>query len=175
MTRDLTALHSRLVRIFLSDCVHKRVFTSLKKFVRLILFPSTIKLVAEETQDLSVFPTLLYLFLVVQTTDAVKVNSKCFRSMRKSEPPHILEVSSKTTDGSLFGRCSCVTGAGGHCHHVIGLLYHLALLKQLGHRILPDELTCTSIKHRWSFPKRKKIEQKEEQNVQVKKPQLRAS
>ena len=155
--------------------MHKRVFTSLNKFVRLILFLSTIKLVEEETQDLSVFPTLLYLFLVVHTTDAVKVSSKCFRSMRKSEPPHILEVSSKTTIGSLLGTCSCVTGAGGYCHHVTGLLYHLALLKQLGHRILPEKLTCTSIKQRWSFPERKKTEQKEEQNAQFKKPQLRAS
>lgn len=62
--------------------------------------------------------------------------------MKKSEPPHMLEVSANTTERSLSGRCSCVAGAGGYCHHVIGL-YHLALLKQLGHRALPDDLTCT--------------------------------
>ena len=113
--------------------------------------------------------------LVIQTIDAVKVTSKCFRSMRKSEPPHILQVSAKLNDGSLSGKCSCVAGAGGYCHHVIGLLYYMALLKQLGHRTVPDELTCTSMKQRWSIPRGKKIEQKEIQNVLVKKPQLGAS
>ena len=103
------------------------------------------------------------------------VSSKCFRSVRKSEPPHILEVSSKTTDGSLFRRCSCIAGAGGYCHHVIGLLYYHALLKQLRHRTLPNELTCTSMKQCWSIPGGKKIEQKEVQNVLVQKPQLGVS
>ena len=103
------------------------------------------------------------------------VSSKCFRSVRKSEPPHILEVSSKTTDGSLFRRCSCIAGAGGYCHHVIGLLYYHALLKQLRHRTLPNELTCTSMTEQcWSIPGGKKIEQKEVQNVLVQKPQLGA-
>ena len=46
--------------MFLSDWVHKRVFTSLEKFGTLILFLLTVKLVEEETQDLSVFPTLTF-------------------------------------------------------------------------------------------------------------------
>lgn len=36
------------------------MFTSLKKFGRLILFLSTVKLVGEDTQDLSVFSTLTF-------------------------------------------------------------------------------------------------------------------
>ena len=88
--------------------------------------------------------------------------------------PH-LGVSSKRTDGSLFGRCSCVAGAGGYCHHVIGLLYYLALVKLLRHHTLPDELTCTSMKQCWSIPRGKRTEQKEIPNLFGKKPQLGAS
>ena len=82
---------------------------------------------------------MLYV-IVIRANNAVKIASKCFRSMKKNEPPHSLEVSSSMADGSLSGRCSCVAGSGGYCHHVIGLLYYLALLKQLGHRTLPDDL-----------------------------------
>ncbi|CAH3106696.1 unnamed protein product [Pocillopora meandrina] len=104
---------------------------------------------------LHVMKVLFYtpLFIISGT-----VSSKCFRT--------------KTTDGSFFRRCSCIAGAGGYCHHVIGLLYYLALLKQLRHRTLPNELTCTSMKQCWSIPGGKKIEQKEVQNVLVQKPQL---
>lgn len=114
-------------------------------------------------------------YIVTYNEECVKVRSKCFRSMKKSEPAHTLEVSAAASDGSLSGKCSCVAGAGGYCHHVIGLLYYLALLKQLGHQTLPDELTCTSMKQRWSIPRGKKIQQKEIQDVLVKKPQLGAS
>ena len=83
-------------------------------------------------------------------------------------------VSAKISDASLAGKCSCVAGIGGYCHRVIGLLYYLALLKQLGHCCLPDELTCTSMKQRWSVPRGRKIEQKEIQDILVKKPQMGA-
>ena len=117
----------------------------------------------------------MFYVIVIRANNAVKIASKCFRSMKKNEPPHSLEVSSSMADGSLSGRCSCVVGSGGYCHHVIGLLYYLGLLKQLGHRILPDDLTCTSMKQSWSVPREKKIEPKQIQNVLVKKPQLGAS
>ena len=117
----------------------------------------------------------MFYVIVIRANNAVKIASKCFRSMKKNEPPHSLEVSSSMADGSLSGRCSCVAGSGGYCHHVIGLLYYLALLKQLGHRTLPDDLTCTSMKQSWSVPREKKIEPKQIQNVLVKKPQLGAS
>lgn len=95
--------------------------------------------------------------------------------MRKSEPPHKLEVTIKLTgDNSLAGRCSCVAGIGGFCHHVVGLLYYLALLKQLGHKSIPDELTCTMMKQRWSVPRGKKIEPTQIKDVLVKKPQMGA-
>lgn len=114
-------------------------------------------------------------FAVSCNEELINVSAKCYRSMRKNEPPHILQVSTKRSDASLAGQCSCVAGVGGYCHHVIGLLYYLALLRQLGHQTLPDELTCTSMKQRWSVPRGKKLQQQEIQNVLVKRPQLGAT
>jgi len=94
--------------------------------------------------------------------------------MRKNETPHSLEATIKLADKSLAGRCSCVAGLSGYCNHVIGLLYYLAHCKQLGLKSLPDDLTCTSMKQRWSVPRGKKIEQKEIQDILVKKPQIGA-
>lgn len=95
--------------------------------------------------------------------------------MRKSEPPHNLEVTIGLANSAMAGRCSCVAGIGGCCHHVVGLLYYIALLKQLGHKSIPDELTCTMMKQRWSVPRGKKIEPIQIQDVLVKKPQMGAS
>ena len=94
--------------------------------------------------------------------------------MKKSEPPHTFEFSTDLTNLSqLARRCSCVAGVGGFCHHVIGLMYYISHLKQLGHKSLPDELTCTMMKQRWSVPRGKKSSQI--QDVLVKKPQLGAA
>ena len=101
----------------------------------------------------------MFYVIMIPANNAVKIASKCFRSKKKNEPPHSLEISSSMADGSLSGRCCCVAGSGGYCHHVIGLLYYLALLKQLGHRTLPNDLTCTSMKQRWSVPRGKKLNQ----------------
>lgn len=95
--------------------------------------------------------------------------------MKKSEPPHILETKIHLVDCSTSGRCSCVAGVGGYCHHVVGLLYYLAHCKQLGLKSVPDALTCTSMPQRWSIPRQKKIEQKEIQDVLVKKPRVGAN
>ncbi|XP_031570411.1 uncharacterized protein LOC116304773 [Actinia tenebrosa] len=95
--------------------------------------------------------------------------------MKKNEPPHILQAKIKLTDCSASGRCSCVAGIGGYCHHVVGLLYYIAHCKQLGLRSVPDSLTCTSMPQRWSIPRGKKIEQKEIQDILVKKPKIGAN
>ena len=46
--------------------------------------------------------------------------------MRKNEPPHSLKVCIGLADKSLSGKCSCVAGVSGYCHHVIGRFYYLA-------------------------------------------------
>ena len=101
----------------------------------------------------------MFYVTVIRANNVVKIASKCFCSMKKNEPPHSLEVSLSMADGSLSGRCSCVAGSGGYCHHVIELLYYLAILKQLGHRTLPDDLTCTSMTQCSSVPRGKKLNQ----------------
>ena len=94
--------------------------------------------------------------------------------MKKNETAHTLNESISLTSKSLSGKCSCVAGIGGYCHHVIGLLYYLANCKQLGLSSLPDDLTCTSMKQRWSIPRGRKIEQSKIEEVLVKKPQAGA-
>ena len=73
----------------------------------------------------------LFLFLVV-TYGAIEavVFARCHRSMKKSEPSHSLQFII-FTENKVSGKCSCVAGAGGFCHHFIGLLFYLAHLKQL--------------------------------------------
>ena len=57
---------------------------------------------------------------------------------------------------------------------MIGLFYYLAHCKQLGLGSLPDDLTCTSMQQRWSIPRGKTIQQKEIQELLVKKPKIGA-
>ena len=95
--------------------------------------------------------------------------------MKKSEPPHNLEARINLIDCSTSGRCSCVVGVEGYCHHVVGLLYCMAHCKQLCLRSVPDALTCTSMPQRWSIPREKKIEPKEIQEILVKKPKVDAN
>ena len=95
--------------------------------------------------------------------------------MKKNESAHVLQVKVDTTSKSISGKCSCVAGAGGFCHHVIGMLFYLAHCKQLGFKSLPDDLTCTSIPQRWSVPRTNKIESLPIQDVLVKKPQISAN
>lgn len=94
--------------------------------------------------------------------------------MKKSEPPHILSVQVGIADKSICGKCSCVAGASGYCHHVVGLLFYMSHCKHLGLKSLPDELTCTSLPQMWSVPRQKKIANKAIQDVMVKKPQAGA-
>ena len=64
-----------------------------------------------------------------------------------------------------------MAGAGGFCHHFIGLLFYLAHLKQLGFKSVPDDLTCTMVAQRWSVPRARQIEPQCVDSVLVKKPQ----
>ena len=100
------------------------------------------------------------------------VSARCYRSMKKNEAPHSVEVpmiGMQQTTAS--GKCSCVAGAGGiNCHHVVGLLFYLAHCKQLGLNSLPDDLTCTMMSQRWSVPRGKHISPQCVDALMVKKP-----
>ena len=113
--------------------------------------------------------------LVTYDLDVAVISARCYRSMKKTEPPHDLEVRINRIDCSTSGRCSCVAGVEGYCHHVVGLLYYMAHCKQLGLRSVPDALTCTSMPQRWSVLRDKKIEPKQIQDILVKKPKIGAN
>ena len=95
--------------------------------------------------------------------------------MKKSESPHTLEADVTIASTTIKGRCSCVAGAGGFCHHVIALLFYIAHCKQSGLMAIPDDLTCTSLPQRWSVPRERKIANKSIQELWVKKPQQGAN
>ena len=49
----------------------------------------------------------------------------CYRSLRKSEPPHKirLAISTEQPYDVLASSCTCVAGSLGFCNHAVGLLY----------------------------------------------------
>ena len=107
--------------------------------------------------------------------EKAKVTGKCFRSIRKNEPPHILEIFVKLENKGITEKCSCVAGASGYYRHIIGLLFYMAHCKMFGLESLPDDLTCTSMPQSWSVPREKHIGTKEIQSVLVKKPRMGAN
>ena len=60
-----------------------------------------------------IFPAVTYLL------GSATVTCKCFRSMKKNEAPHSLQVSIGLADKTIPGKCSCVVGISRYCHHVI--------------------------------------------------------
>ena len=67
-------------------------------------------------------------FVLTYPLGSATVTCKCFRSMRKNESRHSLEVSVCLADKTLSGKCSCVVGISGYCHHVIGFFFLLGSL-----------------------------------------------
>ena len=107
--------------------------------------------------------------------DIARLKGRCYRSMKKSEPPHTLEADITIASKTMKGRCSCIAGAGGFCHHVIALLFYIAHCNQSGLMAIPDDLTCTSLPQRWSVPRERKIANNTIQELWVKKPQQGAN
>ena len=119
---------------------------------------------------------MFFLFLAgTYLPDKVKVAGKCFGSMRKNEPPHILEICVKLENKDITEKCTCVAGESGYCHHIVGLLFYMAHCKIFGLTSLPGDLTCISVPHSWSVPREKRIRTKEIQSVLVKKPRIVAN
>ena len=117
-----------------------------------------------------------FLFLAVTyLPDKVKVAGKCFRSIRKNELPHILEICVKLENKGITGKCSCVAGESGYCHHIVGLVFYMAHCKMFGLTSLPDDVTCISVSQRCSVPREKRIGTKEIQSVLVKKQRIGAN
>ena len=111
-----------------------------------------------------------FLFILVGWSDGeATVTARCHRSMKKNESPHSIRMIIPATVENWNGTCTCVAGAGGFCHHAVGLLFYLAHLSMSGNTVLPDEIASTSVPQRWGVPRPKKITSANVQDIKVKK------
>ncbi|XP_052798027.1 uncharacterized protein LOC128230070 [Mya arenaria] len=71
---------------------------------------------------------------VSKTDNGCRLDGKCYRSQRKNENPHQLNVSFKNDENIEITSswCSCPIGLTGVCGHVVGALYTIAKYKKLG-------------------------------------------
>ncbi|XP_028461619.1 uncharacterized protein LOC114573556 [Perca flavescens] len=100
----------------------------------------------------------------------VVVRGRCFRSMRKSEEPHKLEISLAAENANLNAfSCSCAAGKG-FCNHIVAILYQTAHYSQLGLQAVPPPLACTSGLQRWHRPRTQGIHPEPVSELVVQKP-----
>ncbi|XP_078000273.1 uncharacterized protein LOC144452932 isoform X1 [Glandiceps talaboti] len=103
----------------------------------------------------------------------LKVLARCWRSMRKSESPHKIEVDiSRVLRKVTNANCSCKAGLSGHCSHVIGLIKSLQGLKLHNFTNVPAQLSCTSIPQQWHVPRGPKIKPVPINHVVVARPTI---
>ena len=75
------------------------------------------------------------------------VKARCYRSLRKSEDPHYLVLMLKEQGNRAAvcrAHCSCKGGSGGHCNHILALLYQLNDCCCLEVKDIPSNVSCTS-------------------------------
>ena len=74
------------------------------------------------------------------------------RSYRKDDEPHYLFIGFCLQDNRAsvpHAHCSCRAGSGGHCNHVLGLIFLLNDLSSSGTLDIPSDATCTSRPQSW--------------------------
>lgn len=82
---------------------------------------------------------------LAEEEEGITVRAKCFRSMKKNEAPHRLNVVFKRENEVALESFACSCAAGqGLCHHVIGLMYTLAHYQLLGLKSVPPVVSKTS-------------------------------
>ena len=84
----------------------------------------------------------------------------CYRSLRKSEPPHKrrLAISTKQPNFDLLGSSwTCVAGSLEFCNHALGLMYLVSHFFMTKIKVIPDSLASTSLPQQWHKPRRKTI------------------
>ena len=86
------------------------------------------------------------------------ITAKCFRSQKKNENPHQINVALKNNDSEVaVAKCSCVAGLSGYCNHVMGLLYLVDHTKKLNLTEFPKIGTCTDNPQQWHKPRTRGI------------------
>ncbi|KAK3106870.1 hypothetical protein FSP39_001733 [Pinctada imbricata] len=102
-------------------------------------------------------------------TPGCLVKARSYRSQKKNESPHSLEI--VLTSGPAFDRdaskCSCAIGSSGSCGHIAGLLYTLAHMKTTGMKAVPTDVAKTSLPQTWHVPRGEKLAGTASNNVTV--------
>lgn len=99
------------------------------------------------------------MFTVHMLDDGCLVKARAYRSQKKNEAPHTVEIVLKK--GPQYERdaskCSCAIGSSGLCGHITGLLYTLAHMKTSNMKTIPTDIAKTSLPQTWHIPRGEKI------------------
>ncbi|KAJ8306827.1 hypothetical protein KUTeg_008811 [Tegillarca granosa] len=89
----------------------------------------------------------------------LEISAKCFRSQRKSEKPHSVNIEINKALGEIVDAyCTCQAGMCGACSHIMGLAESLKQWQLMGLTDVPAHLSCTSLPQVWSVPRGRKID-----------------
>ena len=77
----------------------------------------------------------------------------CYRSLRKSEPPHKirLAISTEQPYDVLASSCTCVAGSLGFCNHAVGLMYLVSHYSMTKAKMVHDDLHVNLKYNAWKI------------------------
>ncbi|XP_046577620.1 uncharacterized protein LOC124285440 [Haliotis rubra] len=98
----------------------------------------------------------------------VRVTALCYRSQRKNESPHQVEIYFSCDPLTVeTATCSCAIGQCHSCGHITGVMYQIANYKTLGVTAIPDDVCKTSLPQTWHLPRGEKIKGAQSDNIVV--------
>ncbi|KAJ8299945.1 hypothetical protein KUTeg_021464 [Tegillarca granosa] len=90
--------------------------------------------------------------------DVIDISAKVYRSQRKSETPHNINMTVNSCTKTITeGFCSCKSGISGECAHILAVLMTLQNWILDGYKEVPAEQSCTSLPQSWDKPRGSKI------------------
>ncbi|KAK3099804.1 hypothetical protein FSP39_010007 [Pinctada imbricata] len=102
-----------------------------------------------------------------ESTDICTVKGKCYRSQKRNESPHEIEIVVHKDKTISSSNCSCTIGKCGHCGHVTAMLYQLAHYKQAEIKFIPTDVAKTSRPQTWHEPRGEKLHAAKVDNIVV--------
>ncbi|VDI40315.1 Hypothetical predicted protein [Mytilus galloprovincialis] len=90
--------------------------------------------------------------------ERIAIKSNVYRSQRKSENPHTINLDVNETTRKLEdAHCSCKAGISGKCAHVLTVVMMIEQWKILGYKAVPSQPSSTSLPQQWDKPRGPKI------------------
>ena len=89
----------------------------------------------------------------VKQESFVYVRARCYRSQRKNQSPHSINIRLSDDGHVADAKCSCAAGVQGLCNHVVGLLYNVNHVTVMGLKKFPEAGTCTDNPQQWHKPR----------------------